>query len=268
MNGDNGLLILCGPTGSGKTTTIYSILKSLDAVKNNILTAESPIEIFIENISQTQIDENGPYDYATWARGILRQAPDIVMMGEIRDEESVDALMRLSSSGHRAISTLHTNSVCEVPNRFLMFKAQPFMIADALKMAISQRLVKKICQRCYVEERVPSRARLSALGIDPGWLEGISTLRRGRRCDFCRNTGVSGRKPIFEMLVVDDEIKVAIQERAPAAYSKRLMSDKGESTIFEKAVREAGAGVISLEEACKFKDQLGQLAAIPHDIVR
>jgi type II secretory ATPase GspE/PulE/Tfp pilus assembly ATPase PilB-like protein len=267
MNGDNGLLILCGPTGSGKTTTIYSILKSLDAVKNNILTAESPIEIFIENISQTQIDEHGPYDYATWARGILRQAPDIVMMGEIRDEESVDALMRLSSSGHRAISTLHTNSVCEVPNRFLMFKAQPFMIADALKMAISQRLVKKICPRCYIEEPVPPEARLHALGIDPEWLKGISGLRRGRRCDFCRNSGVSGRKPIFEMLVVDDEIKVAIQERVPAAHLKRLMASKGESTIFEKAVRAAGAGVISLEEACKFRDQFSQLVATGNDTV-
>ena len=260
MNGDNGLLILCGPTGSGKTTTIYSILKSLDAVKNNILTAESPIEIFIENISQTQIDEDGPYDYAMWARGILRQAPDIVMMGEIRDEESVDALMRLSSSGHRAISTLHTNSVCEVPNRFFMFKAQPFMVADALKLAVSQRLVKKVCPRCYVAEPVPAKARLHALGIDPEWLSGISALRRGRRCDFCRNTGVSGRKPIFEMLVVDDEVKVAIQERAPATHLKRLMAEKGENTLFEKAVREAGAGVISLEEACKFKDQPGHLA--------
>jgi type II secretory ATPase GspE/PulE/Tfp pilus assembly ATPase PilB-like protein len=255
MNGDNGLLILCGPTGSGKTTTIYSILKSLDAVKNNILTAESPIEIFIENISQTQIDEDGPYDYAMWARGILRQAPDIVMMGEIRDEESVDALMRLSSSGHRAISTLHTNSVCEVPNRFFMFKAQPFMVADALKLAVSQRLVKKVCPRCYIEEPVPAKARLHGLGIDPEWLKGISALRRGRRCDFCRNTGVSGRKPIFEMLVVDDEVKVAIQERAPATHLKRLMAEKGENTLFEKAVREAGAGVISLEEACKFRDQ-------------
>ena len=262
MNGDNGLLILCGPTGSGKTTTIYSILKSLDAVKNNILTAESPIEIFIDNISQTQIDEDGPYDYAMWARGILRQAPDIVMMGEIRDEESVDALMRLSSSGHRAISTLHTNSVCEVPNRFLMFKAQPFMIADALKLAISQRLVKKVCPRCYVEEAVPSRARLRALGIDATWLEGISALRRGRGCDFCRNTGVSGRKPIFEMLAVDDEVKVAIQERAPATHLKRLMAEKRETTLFEKAVREAGAGVISLEEACKFRDQPGHLIAM------
>jgi type II secretory ATPase GspE/PulE/Tfp pilus assembly ATPase PilB-like protein len=261
MNGDNGLLILCGPTGSGKTTTIYSILKSLDAVKNNILTAESPIEILIENISQTQIDEDGPYDYAMWARGILRQAPDIVMMGEIRDEESVEALMRLSSSGHRAISTLHTNSVCEVPNRFLMFKAQPFMIADALKMAVSQRLVKKVCPRCYVEEPIPSRERLSKLGIDPEWLAGTSILRRGSRCDFCRNTGVSGRKPIFEILVVDDEVKIAIQERAPATHLRRLMSEKGESTLFEKAVREAAAGMIALEEACKFRDQLGHLVA-------
>jgi type II secretory ATPase GspE/PulE/Tfp pilus assembly ATPase PilB-like protein len=260
MNGDNGLLILCGPTGSGKTTTIYSILKSLDAVKNNVLTAESPIEIFIENITQTQIDEDGPYDYAMWARGILRQAPDIVMMGEIRDEESVDALMRLSSSGHRAISTLHTNSVCEVPNRFFMFKAQPFMVADALKLAVSQRLVKKVCPRCYVEEPVPPKARLHALGIDPEWLKGVSALRRGRRCEFCRNTGVSGRKPIFEMLVVDDEVKVAIQERAPATHLKRLMAGKGENTLFEKAVREAGAGAISLEEACKFRDQPGHPA--------
>src|SRR4029077_932326 len=121
-----------------------------------ILTAESPIEIFIENISQTQIDDDGPYDYAMWARGILRQDAGIVIEGEIRDEESVDALMRLSSSGHRAISTLHTNSVCEVPNRLFLFRAQPFMVADSLKMAISQRLVKKVCPRCYIEERVLS----------------------------------------------------------------------------------------------------------------
>ena len=174
MNGDNGLLILCGPTGSGKTTTIYSILRSIDALKNNVLTAESPIEVLLENISQTQIDDDGPYSYAIWARGILRQAPDIVMMGEIRDEESVDALMRLSSSGHRAISTLHTNSVCEVPNRFFLFRAQPFMVADSLKMAISQRLVKKVCPRCYIEEPVPSEARLIRLGIHPDWLSRAS----------------------------------------------------------------------------------------------
>jgi type IV pilus assembly protein PilB len=257
MSGDHGLLILCGPTGSGKSTTIYSILKSLDSVKNNILTAESPIEIFLENISQTQIDDDGPYTYAMWARGILRQAPDIVMMGEIRDEESVDALMRLSSSGHRAISTLHTNSVCEVPNRFFTFGAQSFMVADSLKMAVSQRLVKKVCPRCYIDEPVPSAERLSALAVPPAWLAGVGTLRRGRKCDFCRNTGVSGRKAIFEVLLVDDDVKTAIQERAPAVQLKNLMSAKGERSIFEKAVREAAAGVISLEEACKFKEEIG-----------
>ncbi|MGA8655280.1 MAG: GspE/PulE family protein [Chthoniobacterales bacterium] len=253
MSGDHGLLILCGPTGSGKTTTIYSILHSLDAVRNNILTAESPIEIFIENISQTQIDDNGPYSYAMWARGMLRQAPDIVMMGEIRDEESVEALMRLSSSGHRAISTLHTNSVCEVPSRFFLFQAHPFIVADSLKLAISQRLVKKVCPRCYLEEPLPSEDRLFHLGLNPMWLEGATTLRRGRKCDFCHHSGVSGRKAIFEALVIDDEVKIAIQERAPAVQLRKLMEAKGESSLFEKAVREAARGVISLEEACKFR---------------
>ncbi len=257
INGDHGLLILCGPTGSGKSTTIYSILKSLDSVKNNILTAESPIEIFLENISQTQIDDDGPYTYAMWARGILRQAPDVVMMGEIRDEESVDALMRLSSSGHRAISTLHTNSVCEVPNRFFTFGAQPFMVADSLKMAVSQRLVKKICPRCFIGEPVPSEQKLSESGVPPDWLAGVGVLRRGRKCDFCRNTGVSGRKAIFEALLVDDDVKMAIQERVPAVQLKNLMAAKGERSIFEKAVREAAAGVISLEEACKFREEIG-----------
>jgi type II secretory ATPase GspE/PulE/Tfp pilus assembly ATPase PilB-like protein len=254
MEGDHGLLILCGPTGSGKTTTIYSILRSIDAIKNNVLTAESPIEIFLENISQTQVDDDGPYSFAMWARGILRQAPDVVMMGEIRDEESVEALMRLSSSGHRAISTLHTNSACEVPNRLFLFRAQPFMVADSLKLAISQRLVKKLCPRCAIEEPLPSEERLVRLGIKPDWLAGVNTVRRGRKCDFCRKTGVSGRKAIFEALIVDDEVKIAIQERAPALHLQRILERRGERSLFEKAVREAAEGVISLEEACKFRE--------------
>ncbi len=254
MEGDHGLLILCGPTGSGKTTTIYSILRSVDAVKNNVLTAESPIEVFLENISQTQVDDDGPYSFAMWARGILRQAPDVVMMGEIRDEESVEALMRLSSSGHRAISTLHTNSACEVPNRLFLFRAQPFMVADSLKLAISQRLVKKLCPRCAIEEALPTEERLVRLGIKPEWLAGVNSVRRGRKCDFCRKTGVSGRKAIFEALIVDDEVKIAIQERAPALHLQRILERRGEASLFEKAVREAAAGVISLEEACKFRE--------------
>lgn len=175
------------------------------------------------------------------------------MMGEIRDEESVEALMRLSSSGHRAISTLHTNSVCEVPSRFFLFQAHPFMVADSLKLAISQRLVKKVCPRCYLEEPLPSEERLFRLGVNPMWLEGATTLRRGRKCDFCHHSGVSGRKAIFEALVIDDEVKIAIQERAPAVQLRKLMEAKGESSLFEKAVREAARGVISLEEACKFR---------------
>lgn len=181
------------------------------------------------------------------------------MMGEIRDEESVEALMRLSSSGHRAVSTLHTNSACEVPDRFFLFRAQPFMVADSLKMAISQRLVKKVCPRCYEETPVPSEERLRRLGVNPAWLAGAVALRRGRGCDFCRQSGVSGRRAVFEALVVDEEVRTAIQDRAPATHFRRLMEAKGEMTLFERAVREAGSGVIALEEACKFRDFAAEL---------
>jgi type II secretory ATPase GspE/PulE/Tfp pilus assembly ATPase PilB-like protein len=139
------------------------------------------------------------------------------MMGEIRDEESVEALMRLSSSGHRATSTLHTNSACEVPNRLFLFRAQPFMVADSLKLTISQRLVKKLCRRCAIEEPLPAEERLVRLGIKPEWLAGVNSVRRGRKCDFCRKTAVSGPKAIFEALIVvvrlgvDDQVKIAIK---------------------------------------------------------
>ncbi len=254
MNSDHGLLILCGPTGSGKTTTIYSILRSIDRIKNNVLTAESPIEIFLDNICQTQIDDNGPYTYAAWARGILRQAPDIVMMGEIRDEESVEALMRLSSSGHRAISTLHTNSVCEVPARFSLLRAQPFLVADSLKIAVSQRLVKKICPRCAVDLPVPSEQRLRRLGVEPCRVPAEVTLRRGRGCEFCRGSGVAGRKAIFEALIVGDEVRAAIQEGAPSSQLRKILQHKDEPSLFEEALKEAFSGTISLEEACKFRE--------------
>jgi type II secretory ATPase GspE/PulE/Tfp pilus assembly ATPase PilB-like protein len=254
MHGDHGLLVLCGPTGSGKTTTIYSILNSLDATSNNILTAESPIEVFLPDISQTQIDDESPYNFATWARGILRQAPDVVMMGEIRDEESLDALMRLSSSGHRAISTLHTNSAAEVPSRFFVFGAQPFMVADSLKLVLAQRLVKRVCPRCAIEEPVPTEERLCRLGIPPDWLPLDSIIRRGRACDLCRHTGIRGRKAIFEALIVDQEVQAAIQDRAPTREFRRIMASRGEPTLFQAAVAEAAKGIITIEEACKFRE--------------
>jgi type II secretory ATPase GspE/PulE/Tfp pilus assembly ATPase PilB-like protein len=128
------------------------------------------------------------------------------------------------------------------------------MVADSLKLAISQRLVKRLCPRCAIDDPVPSEERLARLGIGPEWLAGAASVRRARKCDFCRKTGVNGRKAIFEALIVDDEVKIAIQERAPALQLQRILERRGEASLFEKAVREAAAGVISLEEACKFRD--------------
>ena len=130
-----------------------------------------------------------------------------------------------------------------------------------MKLAISQRLVKKLCPRCAIEEALPTEERLVRLGIRPEWLGGVNSVRRGRKCDFSRKTGVSGRKAIFEALIVDDEMKIAIQERAPALDLQRILERRGEASLFEKAVREAAAGVISLEEACKFRE-VGSTASI------
>jgi type II secretory ATPase GspE/PulE/Tfp pilus assembly ATPase PilB-like protein len=128
------------------------------------------------------------------------------------------------------------------------------VVADSLKLAISQRLIKKLCPRCAVDESLPTEERLVRLGIKPEWLAGVNSVKRGRKCDFCRKTGVSGRKAIFEALIVDDEVKIAIQERVPALHPQRILERRGEASLFEKAVREAAQGVISLEEACKFRD--------------
>ena len=176
------------------------------------------------------------------------------MMGEIRDEESLDALMRLSSSGHRAISTLHTNSAAEVPSRFFVFGAQPFMVADSLKLVLAQRLVKRVCPRCAIEEPVPTEERLGRLGIPPGWIPVDAFFRRGRACDLCRHTGFSGRKAIFEALIIDQEVQAAIQERAPTREFRRIMASRCEPTLFQAAIAEAGKGIITIEEACKFRE--------------
>src|SRR5246500_4655184 len=134
------------------------------------------------------------------------------------------------------------------------------MVSDRLKMGKSQRVIKKLCPRCAIEEPLPTEERLVRLGIKPEWLAGTNSVRRGRRCDFCRKTGVSGRKAIFEALIVDDEVKIAIQERAPALQLQRILERRGERSLFEKAVREAAVGIISLEEACKFRE-VGSLSA-------
>jgi type II secretory ATPase GspE/PulE/Tfp pilus assembly ATPase PilB-like protein len=249
--GSSGLIVLCGPTGCGKSTTIYSILRRLDSSFLNILTIEDPVEILVPLISQRPIDRAAGETFPSWTRGLLRKAPCIAVVGEMRDQETVEAVMTVATSGHRIISTLHTTSAWTIPSRLLDLKAQLFFVSQSLSVGISQRLVQMLCPKCQVQVPVPAAEKLVRMGLDPERFEGVTHLAKARGCPFCHGRGSYGRRAIFEAMLVDEEIREAIEEGATSLDLKNISASKGEQTIFDKALAEAIAGRISLQEACK-----------------
>jgi type II secretory ATPase GspE/PulE/Tfp pilus assembly ATPase PilB-like protein len=258
LHGRAGLIVFSGPTGCGKSTTIYSILNEFDPLQHNIQTAESPIEVVISHVNQVEISDFGRNTFLNWVRGIVREAPDILMMGEIRDLETADALLRVVNTGHRVITTLHANSAAMVPIRFLQLGVQPFLIASTLRMALSQCLVKMVCPHCDEEVPIPSREKLKKMRINPAWLEGAEFFKVGRGCSHCNGTGFEGRKALYEALMVDEEIAHELHGQPTPEKLRHLMIEKGETTLLEKAVREAAHGVISLEEATQLALELSE----------
>jgi type II secretory ATPase GspE/PulE/Tfp pilus assembly ATPase PilB-like protein len=256
LYGRSGLIVFSGPTGCGKSTTIYSILNEFDPLQHNIQTAESPIEVVIPHVNQVEINDFGRNTFLNWVRAIVREAPDILMMGEIRDFQTADALLRVVNTGHRVITTLHANTAAMVPVRFLQLGVQPYLLASTLRMALSQCLVKMVCMHCDEEVPIPSREKLKKLRIDPGWLGDTKSLKVGRGCSHCNGTGFEGRKALFEALIVDEEIAHELYGQPTPERLRRLMLEKGETTLLEKAVREAANGVISLEEATQLALEL------------
>jgi type II secretory ATPase GspE/PulE/Tfp pilus assembly ATPase PilB-like protein len=256
LHGRSGLIVFSGPTGCGKSTTIYSILNEFDPLQHNIQTAESPIEVVMPHVNQVEISDFGRNTFLNWVRGIVREAPDILMMGEIRDLETADALLRVVNTGHRVITTLHANSAAMVPVRFLQLGVQPFLIASTLRMALSQCLVKMVCPHCDEEVPIPGREKLKTLRINPAWLEGAEFFKVGRGCSHCNGTGFEGRKALYEALIIDEEVAHELHGQPTPEKLRRMMIEKGETTLLEKAVREAVHGVISLEEATQLALEL------------
>jgi len=250
LAGSSGLIVLCGPTGCGKSTTIYSILRRIDSSFLNVLTVEDPVEIVVPLVSQKLIDRATGETFASWTRGLLRKAPCIAVVGEMRDQETVEAVMTVATSGHRIISTLHTTSAWAIPSRLLDLKAQRFYISQALSVGISQRLVKELCPKCEIQVPVPPADKLVRMGLDPERFQGVTHLAKGRGCPYCHGRGSYGRRAIFEAMLVDDEIREAIEEGATSLDLRNISARRGDQTIFEKALAEALAGRISLQEAC------------------
>jgi type IV pilus assembly protein PilB len=249
LQNPNGIILVTGPTGSGKTTTLYSAMSYLNAEERNIITIEDPVEYEIQGIRQSQINVKAGLTFANGLRHILRQDPDVIMVGEMRDDETVDVAIRAALTGHLVFSTLHTNDAAGAVPRLTDMGVAPFLLASALLLVVSQRLVRSICNSCK-EEAESDPVLLRRLGLQA---DGGDQLKfyRGKGCDKCGNTGYRGRIGIFELLRVGPEMTPLILEKADSGSIQRAARAQGMRTMLEDGIRKALRGGTTLEEVAR-----------------
>jgi len=245
-----GMILVTGPTGSGKTTTLYSALNYINTPEKNIFTVEDPVEYQLKGINQIQTKHQIGLTFAAGLRTILRQDPDIIMIGEIRDLETLENAIKASLTGHLVLSTIHTNDAPSVVLRLMHMGLEPYLISSCISLIIAQRLARKICPNC--KEKVP---------VARGMIEGIEkragvdlrhvTLYHGRGCDRCNNTGYSGRVGLYEFLVVSKKMKQKILEGVSEAELKVIAKEDGMKTIFEAGLEKANQGMTTIEEVLR-----------------
>jgi len=238
------MILVTGPTGSGKTTTLYSVLQELNSPQYNIVTVEDPIEYELTGINQVSVRNDIGLDFASALRSILRQDPDIVMVGEIRDNETADIAVKAALTGHQVLSTLHTNDAAGAITRLDDMGIEPFLISSSVIMACAQRLVRRICSNCR-EEFVPEPEMFERLGM--GVPEG-ATFFHGSGCDRCKHRGYLGRVAIIEALPVSEAIRRLIIKRASAAVVKNQAISEGMRTLRMVGIDKAIEGITTLEE--------------------
>ncbi|HDL77773.1 MAG TPA: type II/IV secretion system protein [Lentisphaerae bacterium] len=246
----NGIIIVTGPTGSGKTTTLYSALRRLNTIQVKLLTAEEPVEYDIEGIIQVPINEAIGLSFARVLRAFLRQDPDIIMVGEIRDLETAEIAIQASLTGHLVFSTLHTNDAPGAITRLIDMGVEPFLIASTLESVLSQRLVRTICSSCK-EPYQPDAALLEQLGVRPEMLEGRN-FYHGVGCQVCHQTGYKGRHGIFEYLRVTEPIRELINERKPTVVIRQRAVELGMKTLRDDGIRCVLDGITTVEEVLKY----------------
>ncbi|NOQ21706.1 MAG: type II secretion system protein GspE [Candidatus Aegiribacteria sp.] len=244
-----GIVLVTGPTGSGKTTTLYSALSSLNTEKVNIHTAEEPVEYNIEGLSQSQIDFSKGYDFASALRAILRQDPNIIMVGEIRDLETATIAIKAALTGHLVFSTIHTNDAPSTVNRLIDIGIKPFLVASAVRTIMAQRLVRKICKHCKNPHEY-SDDEYRAAGVDPAEMVGHTTYK-GKGCSKCSGSGYRGRTGLYEVLAIDKNIKQSIIEKVTAGQLRVLAVRNGMKTLRMDAVAKLKAGITTLEEVTR-----------------
>lgn len=244
-----GMVLVTGPTGSGKTTTLYSALAELNKESDNIMTAEDPVEFNLPGINQVQMHEEIGLNFATALRAFLRQDPDIIMVGEIRDFETAEIAIKAALTGHMVLSTVHTNDAPSTVNRLLNMGIEPFMVASATNLILAQRLGRRICPKCKEEVKVPRQA-LVELGVAEEEIPQVS-LFRGRGCDHCLGTGYKGRIAFYEVMPVEEEIRELIMVGASATEIKREAIRLGMMTLRQSGIMRMKEGITTIEEVIR-----------------
>ena len=247
INAPHGIVLVTGPTGSGKTTTLYASLRTLDKNSMNISTVEDPVEYHLEGITQTQTHEKIGMTFAVALRALLRQDPDVILMGEIRDHETAHIAVQAALTGHLVLSTLHTNDAPSSVTRLVNIGLEPFLVGAALNAVLAQRLIRRLCSQCKAEE-APSQDMLEYLE-----LQGMPTdkLWVAKGCEKCRKTGYSGRVGLYELLAVDDQLRDVIARNPNVSEFRRLCIERGMGTLRADGMRKVAKGQTTVQEVLR-----------------
>ncbi len=249
-----GVMLVTGPTGSGKTTSLYSFLNIINQPSRKIITIEDPIEYHLDGITQIQVHPRIGLSFARGLRSMLRQDPDVILVGEIRDQETAETVIRVALTGHLVFSTVHTNDAPSTPARLLNMGVEPYLLASSVRCILAQRLVRKVCPHCKAPDRrefvKDLAAEMGSGGDDPilGW--GVNFLA-GKGCDKCHHTGYSGRTAIFEILPVSADVQDLILNRAPASRLRQELKAAGMRTLRERGLALAARGETSVSEVLR-----------------
>ncbi len=250
----HGILLVTGPTGSGKSTTLYSALGEMDGERLNISTVEDPVEYELDSCNQVQVNEKTGLTFAAALRSLLRQDPDIVMVGEIRDNETARIAVQAALTGHLVLSTLHTNDAATSVTRLVNIGIEPYLIAASLNAAVAQRLVRRICPKCKEPYKVPDKMKryFEKAGANP------AEIVHGAGCDACRGSGYVGRAGIFELLVIDDGFRDMIHQDTSVSSMRRAFRESGRDTLFDDGIKKVKQGITTVEEVLRVTEVYGR----------